>query len=555
MNIIGAIDDENLLGGSIKDPVSFAPWRALMAAAFGLPLDAGQLKLYRECTGRTSPPRTCRSPASGSRTRSHAFTHEGPRPSWVRRTSRKCPPAQFRSVFMCIGRRGGKSVCMALLAVYLAVFRDWRPKLTAGERAVILLVAGDREQAKIIYRYIVGILNAPILNNLIINYTADSLDLKGWVTIEVVTRSYRAVRGRSVCAALLDEVAFFRSDDSANPDTEVVAAIRPSMATFGPEAMLAASSPYARRGVLWDAYRKYFGKDDPSTLVWQAPTRTMNPSVPQEFIDEEYERDSISAAAEYGAQFRSDVDAFVRAEVVEDAVVNGRYELAPSPLTYKYRGFVDPSGGSSDSFTLSIAHGEGDIAVLDCIREFRPPFSPENVVAELAGVLRSYGLNEVTGDAYSGEFVRELFRDKGISYNISRKSKSQIYVDLLPMLNSGRVVLLDHPKMVAQLCSLERRTTRGTGRDIVDHPPNAHDDLINAAAGALCLAELGPVPMKFHVPVSVGRSEVMADYVAGLFDPAGGGSSMPPCGWPADDPRAGGGLDQQLAWWPGCRQH
>jgi hypothetical protein len=35
--------------------------------------------------------RTCRSPASGSRPRSHAFTHEGPRPSWVRRTSRKCP--------------------------------------------------------------------------------------------------------------------------------------------------------------------------------------------------------------------------------------------------------------------------------------------------------------------------------------------------------------------------------------------------------------------------------------------------------------------------------
>jgi hypothetical protein len=132
----------------------------------------------------------------------------------------------------------------------------------------------------------------------------------------------------------------------------------------------------------------------------------------------------------------------------------------------------DPAGGSGqDSFTLTVAHGEGDIAVLDCIREVRPPFSPENVVAELAGVLRSYGLSEVTGDAYSGEFVRELFRGKGISYNISKKSKSEIYIDLLPMLNSGRVALLDNPKMVAQLCDLERRTTRGTGRDIVDHPP------------------------------------------------------------------------------------
>jgi hypothetical protein len=184
MNIIDCIDDVNLLGAAIKDSTSFAPWKTLLASAFGLSLDADQLKLYRECTGRTAP-----------------------------------PSAQFKSVFVCAGRRAGKSVCMALVAVYLAIFRDWRPKLTAGERAVILLVAGDRQQSKILYRYIVGILNAPILNNLILNYTADSLDLKGCVTIEIVTRSYKAVRGRSVCAALLDECAFWPSDEaSSDPD-------------------------------------------------------------------------------------------------------------------------------------------------------------------------------------------------------------------------------------------------------------------------------------------------------------------------------------------------
>jgi hypothetical protein len=340
------------------------------------------------------------------------------------------------------------------------------------------------------------------------------------VTIEIVTRSYRSVRGRSVCAALLDECAFWPSDEaSSDPDHEVVAAIRPSMATFGDAAMLiAASSPYSRRGVLWDAYRRYFGRDDPSTRVWVAPTRTMNPTISEEFVNAEFERDPVSAAAEYGASFRSDVDAFIRAEVVEDAVVRGRHELMPSPSNYKYHGFCDPAGGSGqDSFVLGVAHGEGNDAILDCVREFKPPFSPENVVAELAGVLRSYGLSAVTGDAYSGEFVRELFRGKGISYNVSRKSKSEIYIDLLPMLNSGREALLDNPRMVAQLCSLERRTTRGTGRDIVDHPPNAHDDLINAAAGVLCLANLGPVPLNFHIPATgPSRSEWIASAGFGL---------------------------------------
>jgi hypothetical protein len=38
MNIVEAISDVNLLGASIKDHVSFAPWEALLAAAFGLPL-------------------------------------------------------------------------------------------------------------------------------------------------------------------------------------------------------------------------------------------------------------------------------------------------------------------------------------------------------------------------------------------------------------------------------------------------------------------------------------------------------------------------------------
>jgi hypothetical protein len=504
MNIIEALDDPNLLGASIRDPDSWKPWRALLAASFGLPLSPDELALYRACVGRVVP--------LGA-------------------------PAAY--LWLVIGRRGGKSFAMALIAVYLAVFRDWCKYLSPGERAIVLLVAADREQAKILHRFCQGILGPPILQSSVLNVTASEIELKGGVTIEVVTRSYRSVRGRSVAVAILDELAFWRDDDSANPDSEVLNAVRASMATFGSDAMvIAGSSPYARRGVLWDAFRRWFGKDDARNLVWRAATRTMNPTVPQNFIDAEFERDPISANSEYFAEFRSDVDAFVRVEVVEDAVVRGRHELMPSPSSYKYHSFCDPAGGSGqDSFVLGIAHGEGDGAVLDCVREFKPPFSPENVVAELAGVLRSYGLSVVTGDAYSGEFVRELFRGKGISYNVSKKSKSEIYIDLLPMLNSGRVALLDHLKMIAQLCGLERRTTRGTGRDSIDHAPNSHDDLINAAAGALCLANLGPMPLNFHVPtLGPGRSEWISAGGFGLpisMADGMGGSTEKPGGWPA----------------------
>ena len=70
---------------------------------------------------------------------------------------------------------------------------------------------------------------------------------------------------------------------------------------------------------------------------------------------------------------------------------------------------------------------------------------------------------------------------------MSERTKSEIYGELLPLLNSGRLELLDLPRLITQLLGLERRTARG-GKDSIDHAPNAHDDVVNAAAGGLVLA-------------------------------------------------------------------
>jgi hypothetical protein len=123
-------------------------------------------------------------------------------------------------------------------------------------------------------------------------------------------------------------------------------------------------------------------------------------------------------------------------------------------------GFVDPSGGSADSMTIA-DRDKDDRGVLDAVRERRPPFSPDDVVVEFVQLLRPYGVLEVRGDRYAGEWPRERFRVHGIGYEPAEKPKSDLYRDLLPILNSGRAELLDHPKLAAQLCSLERRTARG----------------------------------------------------------------------------------------------
>src|SRR5262249_33393187 len=221
--------------------------------------------------------------------------------------------------------------------------------------------------------------------------TAEATRLRNRIVVEIHTASFRSTRGYTIIAALLDEVAIWETDEaSAEPDIEVINAIKPGMATVPGAMLLCASSPHARRGALWEAYRKHFGQDGDPVLVWQAATRDMNATVPQGYIDAHYADDPAKAAAEYGAQFRTDVETFISREVVEAAVVAGRHELPRVPGVL-YTGATDPSGGSNDSMTLSIDHVETDAAgvrrsVLDVVREVRPPFSPDAVVAEFSAL-------------------------------------------------------------------------------------------------------------------------------------------------------------------------
>ena len=151
--------------------------------------------------------------------------------------------------------------------------------------------------------------------------------------------------------------------------------------------------------------------------------------------------------------------------------------------------------------TLAIAHRERETAILDLLAEVRPPFSPDTVTETFAHLLTAYTIRTVTGDRYAGDWPREAFRKRGIRYVVDWRdpkdvtkrvslAKSDIYREILPLLNAGRVSLLDHDRLRRQLVSLERRTG-STGRDSIDHPPGAHDDVANAACGALLLALRG----------------------------------------------------------------
>ena len=456
MDLVEACGDDRLFRSWFKDPATWRTWFTFIRALFALPAEDGDLETFTRCTGRAA---------------------------W--------PTEQALEAWITAGRRSGKSFVLALAAVYLATFKDWRPYLAPGEVGTVMVIACDRRQARVVMRYIQGFLTECPLLAAEVDRTVHS-SAEGWsfelanrVTIEVHVPSFRRVRGYTVVAALLDEIAFWRAEDSANPDREVLEAIRPALATVPGSMLLAASSPYARRGVLWDVHRRHYAQDGP-VLVWQAPTVTMNPLIAQRVVDDAMARDAALAASEWLAEFRGDLESFVTREAIEACVEPGVRER-PRAAGIWYSAFCDPSGGRQDAMTLAVAHKEGDCVILDALREVKPPFDPASVVREFAEVLRDYGLASVSGDRYGGEWPAAEFRSHGIGYQASERPKGDLFRELLPLINSRRAELLDNAKLVAQLCSLERRVGRG-GRDAIDHPRGAHDDLANAMAGALVLA-------------------------------------------------------------------
>ena len=176
------------------------------------------------------------------------------------------------------------------------------------------------------------------------------------------------------------------------------------------------------------------------------------------------ERDPAAASAEYGGEFRSDLESFISREVIESAIDRGVL-VRPPKEGVSYVGFVDAASGTGkDSYTLAVAHAEGTTIVVDLAHEIRPPFNPQTATADVAKLLKSYGIGTVFGDKYAAGFVIEAFAKHGLTYRYSVDDRSEIYLNALPLLTSGRARLLDNDRVLSQFCALERRTaTSGPG--------------------------------------------------------------------------------------------
>jgi len=400
-------------------------------------------------------------------------------------------PKSLREWWKQVGRGGGKSIFDSALGLYLATHKDWSKDFSAGETAIGMHICPDRKQARITRNYIVGFIeSSPQLQSVVRQITKEQIQLKTGVNLEIHTASFKSTRGYPLIYVLLDEVAFFASDEWAvHQDLEIAAAVQPGLARVKGSLLMGSSTPYAKRGLLYEKNLKFYGTENDAVLFIQGPTRTFNPTIPQQVVDDALKADEQRARAEWLGEFRDDVSSIFSTEALE-AVVNYDRPIELPRSQYRYVGFLDASGGSGqDSMTAAVAHKENERLILDCVVEVRPPFSPASVSGQFAGMFKRYGVRTVRADKYAGSWPSETFQKHGVRVKPVRMSKSEIYLEFLPLLNSQQIELPNHKRLLSQLQGLERRVRSG-GKDTIDHSPNshAHDDVANAVCGAIVLA-------------------------------------------------------------------
>lgn len=478
MTILEGLESPDLFGGlaQFHDLTTWRAWLAFLRAVYGLPMDEADLTLFRQHTGR-----------------------QGPR------------AGGYPEAVAVVGPQSGKSAIAATVCAFEAA-RSHEPG------AFALLVAQDERAVKrTLFNYARQPFRAiPTFRSEVARETADTVELSSGLTLACYPCRPAAVRGVRACIACVDELAFFTTTDGRPTDTEMLRALRPTLATTGGR-LLILSSPYGQSGALWDLHRAHYGKDESAVLVWQASAPEMNPTLSRDYLARMEAEDPEAYRSEVLGEFRAGIAQLFDPETLDAVVSRGRRESLPVE-GLSYGAFVDPSGGRADAFALAIGHRSGERVVVDLVRAWKPPFNPSGVVAEAAEVLKTYRVHEIAGDRYGGEWPREAFRAGGIEYRLAEDTTSENYVGLLPIVNAGAIELPDDPQLLRELRGLERR--RGSsGKDRVDHRPGSHDDVAAAVAGLAAM--LAKKREQFDVgPILVGSSAPLR-YSAGWAPPRG----------------------------------
>lgn len=411
---------------------------------------------------------------------------------------------QYHQLVALIGRRAGKTTALAAtVTVYEAMLggHEDYAGLMVGKVACFLISQDLRhaEETQSIIRNIIS--TSPLLEKEVRATTADWITLKNGIVIGTASPTVKSVRGWAVPVVIMDEVGvWYKTVEAANPDYEVERAVRFSQIQFPHYKRIIISSPYIKKGLLYDRFTKYWQRPHSDMLVYYAPTAVVAPAkvdgrpfITRARLLQEREEDAEAFERESLARFVDALAGFLSPTLLEEARAHGVQERAPTSH-HTYVAAMDPAF-RRDAFAFTIGHFEqGKGFVQDVIRSWQAPSSEEKlnpvpILAEIAPLVHDYNVTGVASDQYQLESLTQLAAQHGITLygvDFTGRSKAKIMGSLQQLVNQKRISLLDDSRQMQQLKELERRYG-SLGNVQIAAPKGSHDDA--ATVLALCVHE------------------------------------------------------------------
>lgn len=422
---------------------------------------------------------------------------------------------KVNKINLICGRRSGKTLLSAMIAIYCAISNNWKPFLKKTPFATVLIMSHSREFSDEVLEVIKSLIEtSPVLSKLIDSnskQTSSTMNLRvPWIVngiidysrvqIKVGAASSKTTRGIAACAILCDEIAYWNLDESMKEtDVKIMKAVRPAMKQFGKLAMLIKlSSPGIKQGVLYNEYQMdRQGTLPNSYAVFKAPSWMMNTILPKEEFVEEWEYDSDGFDTEYRSNFADSLSNFMSPELIDLARQNGVKMVPPlENREAKYFAAID-AAFKADRFTFTLVSVRENRITQHIVMGWegsrKNPVKAHTVAQFIKNITKSFPIDHVAADQFAFQPLKEIFDQYGVELKentFTPTFKKKIYFNFKKLIHSQQIDLLDHEEQMKEIKALiVEQSATGTIR--IGHPPGGHDDYADALAVASYLATEG----------------------------------------------------------------
>jgi hypothetical protein len=378
--------------------------------------------------------------------------------------------------------RCGKSLFAAAKTIQISQTIDLsHPWISPGDQIRIPIVAPRTKEARAVYSHLVNnILAHESLKALLVgNPTEESFFLRHpsgrsiEVTITPLSKSGASLVACWMAAVIFDEAPLMSGvEDGAKNLDEALGQIAGRVIPGGQ--VLLIGSPWAPFGPIYDLVAEHQGKPSAEVVIARAPGPAMNPVYWTEKRCRELKKSNpVRYRTNVEAQFADleeslfssiEVEAAQRSEPLERPYIQGHYYVASMDPATRGNAWTllliectGPEPGKSGPLTYAVA------VARQWVGSKAAPLKPDDVIKEIAGLCKTYGLDTVISDQHSIDAHRDIAARHGlwiVEQVIKSDNRLEMVEEARILVSEKRLELPPDRQFVADLLSARKRVTQ-----------------------------------------------------------------------------------------------